>query len=115
MFRGLNFVIAHVADVAQVRSFYVDTLGFAVEDESESFLQFREPRSGATYAVGRDEPGHDRIELWWFVDDANATHADLQAKGVEIVTPPTDAPFGRFLSVKDPAGNELFLLQPAAR
>jgi predicted enzyme related to lactoylglutathione lyase len=115
MFRGLNFVIVHVPDVAQVKSFYVDTLGFAIDGETDSFLQFRQPESGATYAVGRDEPGHDRIELWWYVDDADATHRDLLAKGVTVVTPPTDAPFGRFLSIKDPAGNEVFLLQPATR
>ncbi len=111
MFRGLNFVMVHVPDVAQVKSFYVDTLGFALDDENDAFLQFRQPGSGATYAVGQGEG--DRIELWWFVEDADAMHSDLVAKGVEIVTPPTDLPFGRFLSIKDPAGNALFLLQRA--
>ena len=113
MFRGLNFVLVHVPSVAQLRSFYVNTLGFAIEAETDSFLQFRQPGSGASYALGQDEG--DRIELWWYVDDADATYADLQAKGVEIVTPPVDAPFGRFFAIKDPAGNKLFLLKLAAR
>ena len=45
------------------------------------------------------------------MDDADATCAELQARGVAIAGPPTDMPFGRTFSIKDPAGATLYMLQ----
>jgi hypothetical protein len=39
----------------------------------------------------------------------------LRARGVEIVHPPKDEPFGRRLVIKDKEGKTLYLLQPPAR
>jgi predicted enzyme related to lactoylglutathione lyase len=113
MLQGLNFVITHVSDVAAARAFYTEKLGFDVEDENPAFVQFRHPGSGATYAIGTFTGGPHELptELWWFVDDADATHAALAAQGVEVVTPPHDEPFGRAFAIKDPGGNTLFMLQ----
>jgi predicted enzyme related to lactoylglutathione lyase len=115
MIQGLQYVILHVDDLEAARAFYTGKLGFSVELEAPGFLQFKQPGAGATFAVSRAEAGLDPIELWWFVDDADATHAELQANGVEIVTPPHDEPFGRALAIKDPSGATQFLLQVAAR
>ncbi len=112
MIQGLNFVMTHVDGVAAARAFYTEKLGFAVENEAPGFVQFKAP-SGASYALGlpTGAPGEEAVELWWFVDDADATHADLAAKGVETVTPPHDEPFGRAFAIKDPSGNTLNMLQ----
>jgi len=112
MLQGLQFVMTHVPDVARARDFYVEKLGFTVEAENPDFVQFRPTEAGAAFALGQEGHG-DPVELWWYVDDADATHADLAAKGVEIVDPPHDMPFGRVFAIKEPAGATLYMLQLA--
>jgi predicted enzyme related to lactoylglutathione lyase len=114
MIQGLNFVLNHVNDVAAARAFYTEKMGFAVERELPDFVQFAQS-GGATYALARTTPTESGTELWWFVDDANATHAALAAKGVETITPPHDEPFGRAFAVKDSSGNTLCMLQLPAQ
>ncbi len=111
MLQGLNFVMLHVPDVAAVRDFYAETLGLPLVDQNPGFLQFAPSGGGAALGIGV-EPNADRIELWWFVGNADAAHIALRNKGVEIVSPPADMPFGRTLAIKDPAGSTLYLLQP---
>ncbi len=112
MIHGLNFVMLHVGDVAEARAFFVNQLGLEIEDESPEFLQFKTPNGGASLGVGRPpSAAADATELWWFVDDADAVHADLVAKGVAIVQPPTDEPFGRSVVIRGPGGHALHLLQ----
>ncbi len=114
MLQGLQFVLVHVPDVQQARAFYTEKLGFVVEDEAPDFIQFKAPQ-GATLALAKGEPKPtsegEGIELWWFVDDADATYAELAAKDVQMVRGLTDEPFGRTFSIKDPAGNALYMLQ----
>ncbi|HZS88781.1 MAG TPA: VOC family protein [Chloroflexota bacterium] len=114
MIQGLNFILNHVDDIAAARAFYTEKMGFTVETDLPDFVQFAQS-GGATYAIARTTPTESGTELWWFVDDADATHAALAAKGVETVTPPHDEPFGRAFAVKDPAGNILSMLQLPAR
>lgn len=113
MLQGLQFVMLHVPDVVRARTFYTEQLGFAVEDESPDFVQFKRPEAGgATVALGRDETvTATSTELWWFVADADAAHRELVARGVTTATAPQDAPFGRTFTLRDPGGNVLSLLQ----
>ena len=114
MLQGLQFVILHIPDVQQVRAFYIEKLGFEVEDEQPDFIQFK-AQQGATLALSKGDPKPtsegEGIELWWFVDDADATYAELTAKNVRIGREPIDEPFGRTFSIIDPAGNSLYMLQ----
>jgi predicted enzyme related to lactoylglutathione lyase len=111
MLKGMQFVVIHVPEVPAVEDFYINTLGLTVADRNPGFLQLA-PDGGATVALGQ-APGRDHIELWWYVDDAEATLATLRARGVEIAQPIADMPFGRTFAIKDPAGTTLYLLQPA--
>jgi predicted enzyme related to lactoylglutathione lyase len=118
MFKGLNFVIAHVPSIAQVLPFYTEKLGFEIAGQVPGFVQFKQPDDqGATYALS--EEGHVEprmsVELWWYVDDAEATQNQLRALDIPIVEPLADQPFGRTLTIQDPAGNKIFLLQLAPR
>ena len=119
MLEGLNFVLVHVPDIAQARTFYTEKLGFTVEAQQPSFVQFSQPGSGATFSIATrsENPTYTEqdVELWWYVDDANATYAALRDRGAEIVDPPHDEPFGRAFSVKDPAGHVLYMLQLPSR
>lgn len=114
MIQELSFVLAHVKDMAEARAFYTEKLGFTVADEAPGFVQFAR-KDGATYALSQAEPGAEGTELWWFVDDADATHAALAAAGVVTVQPPHDEPFGRAFAIEDPSGNRLYMLQLPSR
>jgi predicted enzyme related to lactoylglutathione lyase len=111
MIHGMQFVLVHVPEVAAVEAFYTGTLGLSVAARNTGFLQLA-PEGGASVAFG-EAPGRDPVELWWYVDDAEAELARLQAQGVEIAQPIVDMPFGRTFAIKDPAGFTLYILQPA--
>ncbi|HEY7037109.1 MAG TPA: VOC family protein [Thermomicrobiales bacterium] len=112
MLNGPNFVIRNVGDLDGTKRFYTDKLGFRVEAEQPGFVQFAKT-GGATYALV-EASSQEATEVWWNVDDVDATQAQLRAKGVEIVQPPKDEPFGRTLVIRDAAGNTLYLLQAPA-
>ena len=110
---GLQFIVRHVQDVAAARAFYTEKLGFEVADEGPGFVQFAAP-NGAALLLSQETGNPDDlpIELWWVVDDADATAADLAAKGIEIAVPLKDEPFGRTFAIKDATGGLCHLLQP---
>ena len=115
MVSGLNFVLAHVPNLAEARTFYTEKLGLTVADEQPGLVIFAQPGGhGATFALqeATDARPVADPELWWYVENADATHAALAKAGVTIASEPKDMPFGRTLSVKDPAGNTIYLLQP---
>lgn len=115
MIAGLDFVLLHVPDLEQARTFYTEKLGFAVEDQMPGFLQFKKNgEAGAIFALQEDKEftPHSGVELWWIVDNADATYASLASRHVEIVSQPADEPFGRAFAVKDPAGNMINMFQP---
>jgi len=101
-----------VRDIAASVAHYRDVLGFTVT------FQYGEP---TFYAVlCRDEvglhllaahqtqrlPGHGGICV--FVEDVDALHAELVARGASVLKPPQDYAYGmRDFDVADPDGNQL--------
>ena len=114
----LSFVFLLVPDMAEARTFYVETLGMEVETESPTFLQLAQPGgAGASLGIGVGAgltAAHTAglEEIWWTVEDTDAVHAKLVERGVPIVSAPKDQPFGRTCSFRDPAGNILNVFQP---
>lgn len=115
MLIGLNFIMLHVPDIAAATAFYTEKLGLALEGQAPDFVQFLPPNgNGAIFALSKGEAAPSTgTELWWYVDNADATLAELKAKGVEVVDEAKDEPFGRTFSIKDPAGYTLSMLQPS--
>jgi predicted enzyme related to lactoylglutathione lyase len=115
MLIGLNFILMHVSNVAEAATFYTEKLGLTIEDQGPDFVQFKQPTGvGATLALSKAESAPSSgTELWWYVDDADASLATLQAKGVEVVDQPKNEPFGRTFSIKAPEGYTLYMLQLA--
>jgi predicted enzyme related to lactoylglutathione lyase len=115
MLNGLNFVILHVRDLAQARTFYTEKLGLTVKGAQPGFVQFEQPGGrGATFALieAADATPTAAPELWWYVDNLDATPATLVKAGVPIASAPKDEPFGRTLALTDPEGNTVYMLQP---
>ncbi|MFK7837938.1 MAG: VOC family protein [Sulfitobacter sp.] len=114
--RAVDYTVVITRDMAAMRSFYEGVMGFVLERElSENWLEYR---VGATIlalsapGLTRDDApvptGSAAVQLAFCVPVAavDACAAELEMKGVAILSPPTDRDFGhRTLFFRDPDGN----------
>jgi lactoylglutathione lyase len=116
--RNCDYVILLCTDMKATRVFYKDVMGFPVERDSDNWVSLR---VGATLLTlrprGRSLAGDDgpaalgsaAVQLAFRVPPpaVDACHAELVAKGVPIVRPPTDLPDWRHrtLFFRDPEQN----------
>ena len=108
----LELITIPVSDVDRAKAFYVDKCGFnadhdhTVSDELR-FVQITPRGSACSICFGMRltemEPGSVK-GLQVVVDDADAAHADLSGRGVEV-SDVDDQPWGRFVYFTDPDGN----------
>jgi len=113
----LELVMVPVTDVDRAKEFYVRA-GFVCDhDQTVSdevrFVQLTPPGSACSIAVGRGltelAPGSlDNLQM--VVADADATHADLTERGIEV-RGVDDLAWGRFVYFADPDGNAWSLQQ----
>jgi catechol 2,3-dioxygenase-like lactoylglutathione lyase family enzyme len=108
----LELITVPVSDVDRAKAFYADAAGFVAEhdhtvDEHTRFVQLTPPGSGCSIAIGKGltEAAPGSVQgLQLVVDDADAAHRDLSAKGVQV-SDVQDFPWGRFVFFADPDGN----------
>ena len=115
MIQGLTYAILTTGDMTRARRFFTEQLGLSTEEEQgDVFSQFT-TREGTLWAIMQAPPGAapDGYALYLQVADADAAHQTWAARGVEIVTPPHDEPFGRTFAFRDPDGRVLHAYQPA--
>ena len=108
----LELIAVPVSDVDRAKAFYVDQAGFnpdhdhKVSDELR-FVQLTPPGSACSITIGTGvtdaEPGSVQ-GLQLVVEDADAAHADLSGRGVDV-SDVQDFPWGRFVFFADPDGN----------
>lgn len=107
-----------VADVVGAARYYTDKLGFTVErfwGEPPSFTIAR--RDGVSIMLNQVDPGDTfrpngaydgRFSVYLYVEDADALHAELAAKGADIICAPEDQPYMmREFQVRDLDGHVL--------
>jgi catechol 2,3-dioxygenase-like lactoylglutathione lyase family enzyme len=110
----LELVQVPVSDVDRAKAFYVDQLGFNADhdhqvDDELRFVQLTPPGSACSIAIGTGT-GMDTMApgavqgLQVVVDDADAVHDALAARGVEV-SDVQEFPWGRFVFFSDPDGN----------
>ncbi len=104
--------IVFAEDAEAARAFFADVLGLRSVDAGGGWLIFALPPAELAChpAPGADSGRH---ELYLMCEDIDATVADLEAEGVEFVTPVTDAGFGRMTRLRVPGGGELGVYEPA--
>jgi catechol 2,3-dioxygenase-like lactoylglutathione lyase family enzyme len=129
----LEHVAIVVDDYDPAIAFFVDVLGFELVEDSPAltseegrakrWVVVRPPgaRTGVLLAradgddqeavVGRQFAG--RVGLFLRVEDFDAAHERLRARGVEFVREPRTEPYGRVAVFLDIAGNRWDLLGPA--
>lgn len=113
----LELIMVPVTDVDVAKAFY-EKVGFVVDhDQTVSdeirFVQLTPPGSACSIAIGRGitqmTPGSlDNMQI--VIADADATHADLKQRGVEV-SDVQDLAWGRFVGFADPDGNRWALQQ----
>jgi predicted enzyme related to lactoylglutathione lyase len=101
-----GFAIEYVNDVEKARRFYAGVVGLEIERQHPTFVQFE------NFAVASDASmtGTRETELYWLVDDAEATFRELSSRA-EISLPITEKPFGKVFGVRDPDGQPRYLLE----
>jgi predicted enzyme related to lactoylglutathione lyase len=104
--KGLTYAIVTTNDVPRARRFFTEQLGLKTEDDmGDEFSQFA-TRDGTLWAL-MTAPAHaspNGVELYLSVDDVDEAYRTWKARGVETVTEPWDAPFGRTFAFKDADG-----------
>lgn len=111
------------ADVAGLVAFYEEVTGASAVWGNELFAEI--PTPAGTLAVGDEktvplfgagsaEPAANRSAVVEFlVDDVDAHYARLRGRLTDVVTEPTDMPWGnRALLFRDPDGNLVNLFTP---
>jgi catechol 2,3-dioxygenase-like lactoylglutathione lyase family enzyme len=98
-------------DPAGSRAFYEGLLGFTVAMAQPGFLMLKSPSVPTTQLIlawadpDMMDPQVHRVDISTEVADAAAAHADALARGLDIVYPLTDEPWGvRRFFVREPSG-----------
>jgi catechol 2,3-dioxygenase-like lactoylglutathione lyase family enzyme len=89
------------------RAFYVDVLGFEVGMDMEWVTAFVSPTNPTAQVllISEDASAPVAPQMSVEVDDVDAVHAEAVRRGLEIVHPLTDEPWGvRRFFVRDPNG-----------
>ncbi len=108
----LELITLPVSDVDRAKAFYAEAAGFVAEHDREinedlRFVQLTPPGSACSIAIGKGltEAAPGSVQgLQMVVADAEAAHAELSARGVEV-SEVQDFPWGRFVFFSDPDGN----------
>ena len=109
----LELVTLPVSDVDRAKSFYVDQLGFNADHDHRvspelRFVQLTPPGSGCSIAIGEGltpaEPGSVR-GMQLVVKNIEVAKRELTERGADVGEI-NDLPWGRFLFLKDPDGND---------
>ena len=114
----LELVPVPVADVDRAKAFYVEKLGFNLDHDHRvsdeiRFVQLTPPGSACSIAIGTglsEMPPGSIKGLQMVIDDAQAAHDELAARGVEVSDVQV-MPWGSFVFFSDPDGNTWSLQQ----
>lgn len=122
MFRHVKFANLPVVDQDRALGFYTDTVGLklVIDDPSQGawrWIELAIPGSPTAILLTKreGEAADDEPSLVLVCDDVAAECARLAAAGVEIVSPPQEAPWqkgSRYALIRDSEGNTVMLDQP---
>lgn len=106
---GPDFISLQVRDLSASRTFYMEKLGFTIDERfnTPDFVLF--DTSTIPFALSEAKAKLDGtpglgVVLWLDCDHVNELHAALEGAGATIITPPYDGPFGRTFVFADPDG-----------
>lgn len=105
--------LVYADDPVAARAFFRDVLELPVVDDGDGWLIFKLPRAElGVHPTMDDGPPTDTMRLSLMCDDVEATVAELAAKGIEVLSPVTNAGYGMVTTLRVPGGVTLDLYQP---
>ncbi|MGJ4958904.1 VOC family protein [Bradyrhizobium sp. HKCCYLRH2015] len=116
--RAIDYTIILVRDSTAMRGFYENVLGFPIARElSQGWIEYRigantlalaQPKRLASDQLTPRGAASLQLAFKAGRNDVDRCAAELTSKGVALMEPPTDQPFGhRTLFFRDPDGNLL--------
>ncbi|MFI6033413.1 VOC family protein [Streptomyces sp. NPDC051315] len=112
-------ILLRPTDPERSRAFYGEQLGLAVHREFGTGTE-----RGTVYFLGggflelsgrSEAPPDPAVRLWMQVPDVAAAQEELREKGVEIVRPPVQEPWGLLeMWIADPDGTPIVLVEVPA-
>ena len=106
-----SHAIVFVSDMARSVAFYRDILGLPLGFESPEWTEFETPGSKLALhlADGPAVPSQNmapagQCQLGFSVEDIDAFHQEMIAKGVTCLQPPEEEDFGTLAEYADPDG-----------
>ncbi|MGW9246435.1 VOC family protein [Streptomyces badius] len=109
-------ILLRPTDPDRSRAFYGEALGLAVYREFGTG-----PERGTVYFLGGGflevsgrgaESPSSALRIWLQVDDAEAAHEELRAKGVTVLRPPKREPWGLVeMWIEDPDGVRIAVVE----
>jgi lactoylglutathione lyase len=126
--RGVNQVVLYVEDQEVAKRFWVDTLGFALDQDEpygeERWLSVVSPDGATKLVLSKRPPGWTATEVrdgiphsnvFFYTDDVEKTYRELTEKGVDFPEPPSKQFFGWWSMFADPDGTRYALGQTWGR
>jgi lactoylglutathione lyase len=128
VFHSVAATVLFVRDLARCLTFYRDTLGLQVTESTPERASFQMDNvyfllleiSAAAHMISEEAnalkiEGGPRVLLAAGVEDVDTAYEVLKAKGVTLLRPPTNQPWGlRTAYFADPEGNLWEINQPFA-
>ena len=99
--------ILRVADLRASLDHYLKVLGFKIDWETEFIASVS--REECCIFLCQGDQGHPGSWVWIGIEDADALHDELRAKGAKIRNPPTNYYWAYEMQVEDLDGNVLRL------
>lgn len=109
----------YVDDIDKAKEFYCNALGFEVENTYNDGCIIQLKSEGPTVILEQTEkpakavyPGGSQVVLCVATDDIEKKSKELKDKGINFIHDgPQPFVAGRFMAMRDPAGNTLELLE----
>lgn len=117
MIRGIKFGSIPVRDQDRALAFYTEKLGFNILTDQpfgeQRWIELGIPgaESGVVLFTPKEHESHigtfSHLSFW--CENVEKTYQELLQRGVEFAGPPQKMPWGAFVSLKDPDGNQFIL------
>jgi predicted enzyme related to lactoylglutathione lyase len=136
MLKSINISHVFVLDQDQAKDFYVDKLGLEVRQDLDlGFMRWLtvgvpgDPDRSVLLEMpgppAMDEVTADKIRelvskgatgftVGFTTEDCKKTYETLKSRGVEFTQEPTEHFYGTDIGIRDPFGNQIRIVQPAA-
>ncbi len=115
MLNDLAYTIVYANDVDKETAFYRDVLGMPIERAENGWTQFKS--RGAALVLHpkleqqKAEPNSAAVHITFRVDNLDATYRQLCDRSVQFLAPPAQTGFGKHVTMLDPEGNAIDLIE----